>query len=80
MKKAAHGTHPVICQCPPSTRAKTYYVWKLTNKKQMIPAVTGLELTEDEVLFTIGPDELVHIPRNDVFMVTCQICSPPPVS
>jgi hypothetical protein len=73
-------TSSEICNCEPSSQTRTYYVWLIDNRKQRVLGVTELDVTTSEVLLRTRSDETVVVPRRDVFMVTCDICSPPPCS
>jgi len=71
-----------VCTCDPvDGNARTYYVWFCTtDKKQVIDGVDEVYVTDDGVYFEKRSHETVSVPRRDVFMVTCEVCSPPPCS
>jgi hypothetical protein len=78
MTAMSQETRQQICTCDPLTETKTYYVWLLTNEKQMVSDVVELYVTTDELVLEKHSHETVIVPRHDVFMVTCDVCSPPP--
>jgi hypothetical protein len=71
-----------VCTCDPTGgNTKTYYVWSCsTDEKQVIEAVDEVYVTDERVCFEKRSHETVSVPLADVFMVTCEICSPPPCS
>ena len=77
--KAAKAT---VCTCDPvDGNTKTYYVWSsTTGEHQAIDKVDEVYVTDQRVYFEKRSHETVSVPLADVFMVTCEICSPPPCS
>lgn len=71
-----------VCTCEPvGATSKTYYVWSCSSDdKQKIQDVVEVYVTKEAVVFEKASRETVFVPRDDVFMVTCEICSPPPCS
>ena len=71
-----------VCTCEPvGTETKTYYVWSCTsNDKRDIQDVIEVYVTGEAIVFEKSSLETVVVPRDDIFMVTCKICSPPPCS
>ncbi len=72
--------HPTgICQCAPETlKPRVYFVWSDNDDKERVEGVCDVYVThEDVVLDRVGQKPAVF-PLRKVFMVTCEICSPPP--
>jgi hypothetical protein len=75
-------TKKAVCTCDPiDGNVKTYYVWLCSSEqKQVVDRVDEVYVTADRVYFEKRSHETVSVPLADVFMVTCEICSPPPCS
>lgn len=73
-------TQGSVCGCDPiDGDKKTYYVWSsVSNEKQKVTEVAEVYVTHDEIVFEKHSHQTVRIPRNETFMVTCEVCSPPP--
>jgi len=69
-----------VCGCNPvDGNTKTYYVWSSTsNEKQRVTEVAEVYVTHDDIVFEKGTHQTVRVPRDETFMVTCELCSPPP--
>ena len=78
MTVTSEETRQKICNCEEPAETKTYYIWLMTNEKQKVSEVCELYVTNDQVVLEKRSHETVIVPRKDVFMVTCDICSPPP--
>jgi hypothetical protein len=79
MMTKANAAKSKVCTCDSTDGAtKTYYVWFCTNdEKQTIDRVDEVYVTAERIYFEKRSHETVSVPRSDVFMVTCETCSPP---
>jgi len=70
-----------VCSCGAAEGdLKTYYAWLTpSNEKLMVEDVVEITVTQEAVLFA-RVHEFVSIPRDRIFMVTCEVCSAPPFS
>lgn len=78
MTTAADRTEGTICVCRPLDGTKTYYVWRISQERMKVEGVAELYVTDDEIVLEKASHETLVLPRADVFMVTCDLCSPPP--
>jgi hypothetical protein len=78
MTAMSQDTRQQICTCDPAAETRTYYVWLLTSEKRKVSDVVRLCVTRDQIVLEKHSHEAVVVPRYDVFMVTCDVCSPPP--
>ena len=70
-----------ICDCAPAALdPRVYYVWSRGDEKLRVEGVTQIHVTEDGLVLERGGEETLVVPLRDVFMVTCQVCSPPPLN
>jgi hypothetical protein len=82
MTANAKTTTATICTCDPvDGNTKTYYVWHFTSdEQQVVDEVDEVYVTDEYVYFEKRSHATVSVPLREVFMVTCEICSPPPCS
>ncbi len=73
-------TQGTVCCCDPADgSAKTYYVWSsLSDEKQRVTEVAEVYVTQSDIVFETCSHQTVRVPRSETFMVTCELCSPPP--